>query len=101
MTKKKKAKRESFAELAGAMEQLRSLQREFGMSDGLVDEMLREAEDGFALGLGAVPPAYPARFGLSPQSRVALMSALSSLACVSRDRVARASERNAPLARAA
>ena len=63
------------------------------MPDELVDEMLREAVDGAALGLGEVPPAYPAKYRLDVKARVELMAALTTLATAVLERGERARER--------
>ena len=87
MTKRRTRREGSFAELAESVERLREAQRAVGMPDELVDEMLRDAEDGAALGLGEVPPAYPAKYKLDARARVELMAALSTLATAVRERV--------------
>ena len=101
MTKKRETKKGGFAELQESLGKLEALKRRFGMSDELVGGMLRDAEDGVALGLGAVPPALPVKLAVDARSRVELMSVLFTIAAAMHDRVELARKRNAPERKAA
>ncbi len=85
-----------FAELAFAVESLRMIQRELGLSSFGVDELLREAEDGYLQGRGDAAATCAAEFDLGNGSQSALAAALATLAGVMRDRVQQATRRNAP-----
>ncbi len=73
-----------------AIDQVRS----FGISDEALESLVRDAEDGLELGLGAVPPAVPAKYALGAKERVELMGALTTLAEGLRARVSECARRN-------
>lgn len=71
-----KKRRSGVGELIEALAVL----REFELPETELEQLLRDAEDGLELGLGAVPPAMSAKRQLEAAARVRLMGALTKLA---------------------